>query len=78
MKPEHRRERTAAGRHNLRSALRFVRQATVHLEDVAENGSKAQLLEAVALWEDAIRQGQEARKACVELLDEEVEAWIKD
>lgn len=77
MNPEHRRERTTAGRHHLAESLRFVRQATRNLEDVAREGSKAELLRAMEIWEDSVKQAREAAGECENLLGEEVEAWMQ-
>lgn len=76
MNPQHRRERTAAGRHHLAESLRLVRQATRNLEDVAREGSNAELLGAMKVWEEATQQAREAAGECEKLLGEEVAAWI--
>ena len=78
MKSEHHKARTQVARHNLMMAMRHVRSATDHLEDLSLRGTKAELLEAVGIWDKAVASAQEARQACLDLVGAEVEAWMKD
>ena len=78
MTPEQRKFRTNAGRELLADSLLLVRHATRNLEDVARTGSPAQLMAALEQWDKAIEEVQKARKACEDLLGEEVEAWMKE
>jgi len=56
-------------------ALRHVRSTTELLEDLSLRGTKAELLEAVTIWDKAVAVAQEARQACLDLVDEEIAAW---
>lgn len=78
MKSEHRKERTLAARDNLASAMRVVAQSSRQLQEVAKAGSKSELLDAIRAWADAVRQGEQAKVLCTELLGEEVEQWMKE
>ncbi len=77
MAPQDPRSIAQAGRAMLGSCLRGVTLATRHLEQVGQAGSHAQFLEALELWEQAVKQAQEATSTCKGLLDDEVEAWLQ-
>ncbi len=57
--------------------LQGVTQATRHLDLVRQNGSHAQFLDAMVLWEQRIQQAQQAANICKGLLDEDVQAWME-
>ena len=77
MEPQNQQATTQAGREMLGRCLRGVMLATRHLDLVQKTGSTAQFLEALELWEQSIRQAQEAASTCKGLVDDEAEAWLK-
>lgn len=77
MKLEDLQFRTSAGRERLADALRNAQQSNRYLERAAREGSKPQLLAAMAEWEKSVAQVRQAKDLCNELMGEEVEAWIK-
>lgn len=77
MEPQNQQAATQAGREMLGRCLLGVAAATRHLQLVLQAGTHAQFLEAMELWEQSVKQSQEAASTCKGLLDDEVEAWLQ-
>jgi len=78
MSHENQRAATRAGRRNLTHTLRSLQRATALFEEATRQGSSADVLRALSVWEKALAEAQDAKNTCLGLLSEEVEAWIDE
>ena len=78
MSQNHRREATQTGCRNFTHTLRALQRSTALLEEATRQGSKADILRALSVWEKALAETQDAKNTCLGLLSEEVEAWIEE
>lgn len=78
MSHENQRADTQAGRRNLTHTLRSLQRATALFEEATRQGSNADVLRALSVWEKALAETQDAKNTCLGLLSEEIEAWIDE
>jgi hypothetical protein len=78
MSHENQRAATRTSRRNLTYSLRTLQRATAMFEEAARQGSNADLMRALSVWEKALAETQDAKNTCLGLLSEEVEAWIDE
>lgn len=78
MSQKHRREATQTGRRNFTYSLRALQRATALLEEATRQGSKADILHALSVWEKTLAETQDDKNTCLGLLSEEIEAWIDE